>query len=53
MLDFYKISDETPKPDWPEKINLEKVDGLEQDDFDDLKKKGLIEERFDYSMDFR
>ena len=29
MLDFYKIPDETPKPDWPEKINLERVDGLE------------------------
>ncbi|MCE7995698.1 MAG: hypothetical protein HEP71_27210 [Roseivirga sp.] len=53
MLDFYKISDDIPKPDWPEKINLERVDGLAFDEFEDLKKKGLIEERFHYWMDFR
>lgn len=53
MLDFYKIPDETSKPDWPEKINLEWVDGLELNDFDDLKNKGLIAERFDFWTDFR
>ncbi|MCG8579140.1 MAG: hypothetical protein MI866_04455 [Bacteroidales bacterium] len=53
MLDFYKISDDTPKPDWPEKIGMVRIDGLELSDFEDLKKRNLISEKFDFWSDFR
>ena len=53
MIDFYKIPDNTPKPDWPEKIGLVKIDGLEIDDFEDLKSRKLVPTRFDYWTDFR
>lgn len=53
MLDFYGIPDDTPKPHWPEKIGLERIDGLEMDDFEDLITKKLIPDRFDFWTDFR
>jgi len=53
MLDFYIISDDTPKPDWPEKIGLERIDGLELSDFEDLKKKKLLYEKLNFWEDFR
>lgn len=53
MLDFYKISDDTPKPDLLKGIKLAKVNSLEFDDFEDLKIRKLIPSRFDYYSDFR
>ncbi len=53
MLDFYKITDDTPKPCWPEKIGLIKVEGLELDDFKDLANKNLIPDGTEFWSDFR
>ncbi len=53
MLDFYIINDEQSKPSYPEQINLEYVGGLDDRTFENLKAKGLIEDRLDYYSDFR
>ena len=53
MLDFYKISDKTPSPEYPEQIDLEYIDGLERKEFEGLQKKGLIPENFSFFSDFR
>lgn len=53
MLDFYTIPDEMDKPGWPAKNELIRIDGLSLKDFDDLIKKKLIADRFDFWTDFR
>lgn len=53
MLDFYLISDNQPKPYYPEKVGLEYIGGLDSDTFENLKSKGIIDKRFDYYSDFR
>ena len=53
MLDFYLIKDEQPKPNYPEKANLEFILGLDSRTFANLIGKGIIDSRFDYYSDFR
>lgn len=53
MLDFYLIQSDQPKPGYPEQVDLEFAGGLDDGTFDNLKKKGIIEDRFDYYTDFR
>lgn len=53
MLDFYLITDEQLKPNDPAEARLEPAGELDDKTFDRLKRKGLIDERFDYHGDFR
>ena len=53
MLDFYLIKDEQPKPNYPEKANLEFILGLDSRTFENLIKKEIIDSRFDFYSDFR
>jgi hypothetical protein len=53
MLDFYIIKDDQVKPNYPEKLGLEFVGGLDDKTFDNLQNKGIIDRRFDYYSDFR
>lgn len=52
MLDFYFISEETTKPNYPDK-DLELAGSLDAKTFDNLVRKGIIDSRFDYYSDFR
>lgn len=53
MLDFYLISDEETKPAYPEKIGLVLAGSMDDGTFERLKRKQVIDERFDYYTDFR
>jgi hypothetical protein len=53
MLDFYLISDEETKPAYPEKIGLVLAGSLDNETFERLKRKQVIDGRFDYYTDFR
>ncbi|MBI3234744.1 MAG: hypothetical protein HYZ42_12025 [Bacteroidetes bacterium] len=53
MLDFYLINEDKPKPSSPELGKLTFIGGLDTQTFDNLKKKGIIDERFEYYCDFR
>lgn len=53
MLDFYFIKDDQKKPLHPEHSRLEFAGGLDYQTFENLKKKGIIDSRFDYYSDFR
>ena len=51
MLDFYLLKDHLPKP--KSFSTKEHVGGLEYDEFENLKKLGIIEQHLDYYADFR
>jgi hypothetical protein len=53
MLDFYIIPDDKPKPNNPGQGDLTYAGGLDDKIFDNLQRKGIIDERFDYYSDFR
>ena len=53
MLDFYLINDEQPKPNSFQKSGLAFAGSLNEQTFEDLKQKKIIEERFDYCTDLR
>ena len=53
MLDFYIIEDDKPKPSNPGQSNLTYAGGLDDRTFYNLKRKGIIDDRFDYYSDFR
>ncbi len=53
MLNFYIIKDDQAKPNYPEQLGLEFVGGLDDNTFDNLHNKGIIDKRFDYYSDFR
>lgn len=53
MLDFYIIKDDQAKPNYPKKLELEFVGGLDEKTFNNLQNKGIINRRFDYYSDFR
>lgn len=53
MLDFYLIEDKQLKPNSPEEGGLVYIGGLGYKIFHRLKKKGVIEDRYDYFSDFR
>lgn len=52
MLDFYFISDNQTKPNYPDR-DLELAGSLDVRTFDHLIRKGIIDSRFDYYSDFR
>lgn len=52
MLDFYFISDDQTKPNYPDQ-DLELAGSLDAKTFDSLIQKGIIDSRFDYYSDFR
>ena len=53
MLDFYLIQDNQSKPNFPEQVDLEFIGGLDGRTFENLKNKGIIDDRFYYYSDFR
>ena len=53
MLDFYIIQDDKPIPDFPEQADLVFAGGLDYLTFENLKKKGIIEDSYNYYSDFR
>lgn len=53
MLDFYIIEDDKPKPNDPGQSHLTYAGSLDDKTFDNLQKKGIIDDRFDYYSDFR
>jgi hypothetical protein len=53
MLDFYLIADEETKPAYPEKIGLVFAGSMDDGTFERLKRKQVIDERFEYYTDFR
>lgn len=53
MLDFYIIEDDQPKPSNLGRNNLTYAGGLDNKTFDSLRRKGIIDDRFDYYSDFR
>lgn len=53
MLDFYLIDDEQARPDDPEQAALMMAGGLNDHTFGRLKRKQVIDERFEYCKDFR
>lgn len=46
MLDFYIIQDDQVKPNYPEKLELELVGGLDEKSVASLQNKGIIDKRF-------
>ena len=53
MLDFYIIKDDQAKPNAPKQADLEFAGGLDDETFDNLQNKGIIDRRFDFYSDFR
>jgi hypothetical protein len=53
MLDFYIIKDDQSKPGYPEQAGLAFAGGLDDNTFDNLQNKGIIDSRFDYYSNFR
>jgi hypothetical protein len=53
MLDFYSIKDDQTKPSSPEQLDLKFVGGLEEEAFENLRNKKIIDSRFNYYTDFR
>jgi hypothetical protein len=53
MLDFYIINDDQAKPSSRKQEFLEFVGGLDEVVFENLQKRGIINDRFDYYSDFR
>jgi len=53
MLDFYIISDSERKPKSEELGKLNYAGGIEIEMFDRLKRKGVIDLRFEFYSDFR
>jgi hypothetical protein len=51
MLIFYLINDDHVKPNTPQE--KKHVGGLDDQTFENLKRKGIIDTRFDYYSDFR
>lgn len=51
MLDFYLIDDEYIKPNYPKELTF--AGGLENQTFENLQRKNVIDSRFDYYSDFR
>jgi hypothetical protein len=53
MLDFYLIRDDQPKYGNSKRAELQFAGELDYECFENLKAKGLIDDRFDYYTDFR
>lgn len=53
MLDFYIIKDDQSKPNFPEQGGLKFIGGLNDIVFENLQRKGVLSNRFDYYSDFR
>jgi hypothetical protein len=53
MLDFYIIEDDKAKPSTLGQHNLTYAGGLDDKTFDNLQRKGIIGDRFDYYSNFR
>ena len=51
MLEFYLINHDQVKPNSPQE--KKHVGGLDDHTFENLKRKGIIDTRFDYYSDFR
>ncbi len=52
MFDFYLITDEQRKPDYPEQVGLKFIAGINLKTYENLIKKGSINSRFDYYSGF-
>jgi hypothetical protein len=53
MLDFYIIPDNVSKPRFPGQSGWEYAGGLDDQTFENLQTKGVIDKRFDYYSSFR
>ena len=53
MLDFYIIEDDEPKPNDPGRGSLIYAGGLDDMTFDNLQRKGIIDDKFDFYSNFR
>jgi hypothetical protein len=53
MLDFYLIADSESKPNAPGQRSLEFAGRLDDKTFDNLRRKNIVDTRFDYYSDFR
>lgn len=53
MIDFYLINDDQTKPNSPRQGGLRLAGGLDDEIFEHLKQKGVIESRFDPYSSFR
>jgi len=53
MLDFYIIEDQRQKPRTPEELGRAYAGGLDDNTFENLQKKGIVDKRFDDYSDFR
>lgn len=53
MLDFYLIKDDQSKPNNPRNNGLKRIGGLDENTFEDLQHKEIIDRRFDYYSNFR
>jgi hypothetical protein len=53
MLEFYLIKDDQSKPNNPRNNGLEFIGGLDENTFEDLQHREIIDRRFDYYSNFR
>jgi hypothetical protein len=52
-MHFYIIKDDQANSNSPRKLGLEFVGELDEESFNNLQNKGIIDNRFDYYSDFR